>query len=159
MSTRIVSIVAIALWAVTIAIAATLFVRGQTTAAPDGRTSVLLEGGERDLVLSEMRYLLEGVQGIVAGVAANDAKAVVAAARAVGAAAAADVNPSLMAKLPLDFKQQGMTVHGNFDELAMAVEQGKVDNNAVLVRLAEQLNRCVACHATYRLDSPAATAP
>lgn len=159
MSTRALSLVAIALWLVTIAIAATFFIRGQTTAAPDGRTSVLLESGERDLVLGEMRHLLEGVQGIVAGVAASDAKAVVAAARAVGVDAAADVNPGLMAKLPLDFKQRGMTVHGGFDELAMAVEQGKADNNAVLLQLAEQLHRCVACHAMYRLDAAAATSP
>lgn len=159
MSTRVLSLLAIALWVVTIAVAATFFIRGQTATAPDGRTSVMLKGDERDLVLGEMRLMLEGVQGIVAGVAANDAKAVASAARGVGAGAAADVNPALMAKLPLDFKQRGMTVHGSFDELAAAIEQGTADNNAVLLRLAEQLNRCIACHATYRLDSSTATSP
>lgn len=159
MSIRTLSFVAITLWVVTIGVAATFFIRGQTVTTPDGRTAVLLGSSERDLVLGEMRLMLEGVQGIVAGVAANDSKAVISAARAVGAGAAADLNPGLMGKLPLDFKQQGMTVHGGFDDLAAAVEQGTADNNAVLLRLSEQLNRCIACHATYRLDSSTATSP
>src|SRR5512135_760596 len=101
MSTRMLSVTAITLWLITIAVAGFFFVRGQTRVAPDGRTAVLLTLDERNLVLTEMRGMLGTVQGMVNGVKAGDLKQVAQAARASGMAAAADVNPALMAKLPL----------------------------------------------------------
>lgn len=40
-------------------------------------------------------------------------------------ASAADVNPALMAKLPLPFKSLGMSVHHDMDDLAKAATEGK----------------------------------
>ena len=125
MTARVLSITAIALWLVTIAVTAFFFVRGQTQLAPDGRTTVLLGSDERNLVLTEMRGMLETVQIVVDGVNEGDMKQVAQAARASGMAAAADVNPALMAKLPLEFKQLGLSVHKRFDEIATAVDLGR----------------------------------
>lgn len=94
--------------------------------------------------------MLSSVQGVIAGVAARDMKQVAVAARASGTAAAVDMSPQLMAALPLEFKQLGLSVHKGFDELAAAAEQG-MPPSEVLSQLGAQLNACVACHATYRL--------
>ncbi len=152
MSTRMLSVVAIALWLVTIAIAAFFFVRGQTLLAPDGPTTVLLAPDERNLVLTEMRGMLRAVQGVVDGVSAGDTKRVAQAARASGMATAADVNPSLMAKLPLDFKELGLSVHKRFDEISTEADSG-VSREQVLASLSPQLSACVACHTVYRIEA------
>ena len=152
MTAPVLSITAIALWLVTIAVAAFFFVRGQTQVAPDGRTTVLMGSDERNLVLSEMRSMLETVQIVVDGVKEGDMKKVAQAARASGMVAAADVNPALMAKLPLEFKQLGLSVHKRFDEIATAADSG-TSREQVLATLSTQLSACVACHASYRFDA------
>ena len=152
MTARVLSVTAIALWLFTIAIAGFFFVRGQTQVAPDGRTTVLLASDERNLVLTEMRGMLETVQIVVDGVNEGDMKQVAQAARASGIAAAADVNPALMAKLPLEFEQLGLSVHKRFDEIATAADSG-ASREQLLTSLSTQLSACVSCHAGYRLDA------
>lgn len=157
MSTRMLSVTAITLWLITIAVAGFFFVRGQTRVAPDGRTAILLAPDERNLVLTEMRGMLGTVQGMVNGVKAGDLKQVAQAARTSGMAAAADVNPALMAKLPLEFKQLGLSVHKRFDEIATEADLG-ASHEQLLGRLGTQLSACVACHASYRIDAAAPAA-
>jgi hypothetical protein len=152
MTARVLSVAAIALWLITIAAAAFFFVYGRTRVAPDGRTAVLLASEERDLVLTEMRSMLETVQVIVDGVAADDKKRIAQAARASGMVAAADVNPALIAKLPIEFKRLGLSVHKRFDEIAATAESG-ASREQLLTSLGTQLSACVACHASYRLDA------
>lgn len=152
MSVRVVAIIAILLWLITVIVLATFFVKGQTGVAADGRVAVMLKPAERDFVLAEMRMLLEGVQGITNGVAAGDMKQVETAARRIGMSSAADVNPGLMLKLPLSFKQQGTALHAQFDQLADKVAGG-ASSAEVLAMLSSQLSSCVACHATYRLHA------
>lgn len=154
MTARVLSVAAIALWLVTIAVAVFFFIRGQTRVAPDGRTTVLLASDERNLVLTEMRGMLETVQIVVDGLKSGDMKQVAQAARASGVAAAADVNPTLMAKLPLEFKQLGLSVHKRFDKIAAAADSG-ASREELLASLSTQLSACVACHAGYRLDAVA----
>jgi cytochrome c556 len=156
MNYRIVAWASLGLWLVTIVVAAVYFVRGQTAPSTDGRRAVLLSPAERDLVLGEMRTMLSSVHGVVQGASANDLKQVTAAARASGMQAAVDVNPALMAKLPLEFKELGMTVHQGFDDLATAVETGKANRDEVLRRLGTQLSACIGCHASFRIDVAAA---
>jgi len=155
MSTRSLSAAAIVLWLLTATAALFFFVRGQTHVAPDGRTAVQLAPDERDLVLSEMRGLLASVQGVVDGVIASDMKRVAQAAHDSGMAAAADLNPTLMAKLPLEFKQLGLGLHRRFDDLAKAAESG-ASREQVLTSLNTQLLTCVGCHASYRVEAIAA---
>jgi hypothetical protein len=152
MNARKLAIAAIALWLITIATLATMFVRGNTTAGSDNRTAVMLNTPERDLVLSEMRGLLSGTQLILDGLNRNDMKQVADAARAVGMGSAADVNPGLMSKLPLSFKQLGMSVHHDMDALADAAQAGKPAAE-IQGMLSNTLSSCVACHATYQLKA------
>ncbi|HEX5364267.1 MAG TPA: hypothetical protein VFW59_08345 [Gallionella sp.] len=143
---------AIALWVATIATFVWFFVRGNTTEGTGNRTAVVLQAGERELVLSEMRGLLGATQGILQGINSNDMKQVAAAARSGGMASAADVNPALMAKLPLPFKQLGMSVHHSMDDLAVAAESGK-PSAELIGMLKNTLSSCVACHAAWQLQA------
>lgn len=125
--------------------------QGQVVTADDGRVAILLEAGERDLVLAEMRSFLDAVQAIMAGAQAEDMKTVTAAARQVGAAAQQGVPASLIGKLPGEFKLLGFDTHRRFDTLALDAEQ-LGDPGHSLAQLVELMSNCVACHAAYRID-------
>lgn len=127
-------------------------IRGSVAPASDGRTAILLEPGERDLVLAEMRAFLQSTQAIVAAAAAGELAPAVTAARAVGAAAQEAVPASLMGKLPLGFKTLGLDTHQRFDQLALNAE-AMDDPVQTLHELAELLNNCVGCHAAFRIDA------
>ncbi len=158
MKSRTLSLIAIALWVITFVIIVTLFVRGQTKASTDGRKAVVLTAQEHDMVLMEMRAMLQSVQGVVQGLTNDDMAAVAKAARASGMAAAADTSPALMAKLPLEFKQLGLSVHKSWDGMAQLAEHG-ASADEILTRLNAQLSSCVGCHAGYRLASAATQRP
>jgi len=144
--------IALLLWVVTIVVFAWFFIRGNTVAGTDGRTAVVLQAGERDLVLTEMRGLLAATQQILEGVNQGDMQRIGKAARAAGMAGAADVNPALMAKLPIEFKQLGMSVHQDMDDIAKAAEGGK--SPAEILQMASNtLTKCVACHAAWQIKA------
>jgi hypothetical protein len=65
-------------------------------------------------------------------------------------ASAADVNPALMAKLPMPFKQLGMSVHHDMDDLALAAESSKPAAE-LQTMLTNTLSKCVACHASWQI--------
>lgn len=152
MKSNKIALLSILLWVATILVFAWFFIRGNTVTGTDNRTAVVLGTGERNLILSEMRGLLAGTQGILEGINHNDAKQVAQAARAVGMASAADVNPALMAKLPLPFKQLGMSVHRDMDDLAQAAESGKPAAE-LQAMLTGTLSKCVACHAAWQIKT------
>ena len=85
------------------------FVKGTSKVGGDGRQAIALHRDERNLVLSGMRQLLAGVQRILEALSRNDLKVVEMTASSLGMKAAADVNPVLMAKLPLEFKSSCRT--------------------------------------------------
>lgn len=126
-------------------------IRGNVTESSDGRTAIILEQGERDLVLEEMRGFLEGVQTITQGLAENDMKSIAEAAKKIGMANAGGVPVALMAKLPLEFKTLGMATHKAFDALSMEA-QDLGDAKTVLAQMAELMNNCTTCHSIYRID-------
>lgn len=126
-------------------------IQGRVAPGTDGRTAILLEPAERDVVLSEMRVFLESVQQITAGIAGDDLATIAPAARRSGRAAAQGVPGALMGKLPLAFKQLGLDTHTRFDELALDAEQ-LGDRDHALSQLGTLLQNCVACHAAYRFD-------
>ena len=123
---------------------------GSTAQVVDQRTAILLEDGERELVLGEMRLFLGATQRITAGINAEDMKAVAEAARSVGKAAAQGVPGSLMGKLPVEFKKLGMATHSGFDQIAMDAES-LGDPAHALEQLSGLLNNCVSCHATFQI--------
>ncbi|MEN8179965.1 MAG: hypothetical protein ABFS39_15295 [Pseudomonadota bacterium] len=127
-------------------------ISGAVVPSDDGRQALLLEPGERDLVLAEMRGFLESVQAITAAVGTEDMPQIVAAARKVGAAAQNEVPGSLVGKLPLSFKRLGFDTHKQFDMLALDAEE-LGDPGHALQQLSVLMQNCVACHAAYRIDA------
>jgi hypothetical protein len=127
--------------------------RGAVVPASDGRAAIQLEPGERDLVLGEMRAFLVATQQILTIANRGTTEGIARAARAVGVAAQHDVPPSLMGKLPGEFKLLGFDTHSRFDQLALDAEQID-DPSHSLQQLAELLSNCIACHGAYRIDTP-----
>ena len=144
--------IALLLWIATVAVFGWFFIRGNTTAGADGRTAVVLQANERDLILTEMRGMLAATQAIVEGFNEGDVQRIAKAASSAGMAAAADVNPALMAKLPMEFKQLGLSVHRDMDEIAKAAEGGKPAPE-LLKMASNTLTKCVACHAAWQLKA------
>jgi hypothetical protein len=97
-----------------------------------------------------MRMFLEGLQAIAAGLEKDDLAAVASAARALGAKMTGDVPPALMTKLPIEFKTLGLSVHRDFDQIALDAE-GLGMPNHTLGQLSAVMQKCVACHRTYQL--------
>lgn len=124
---------------------------GQGPTPSDPRQRVSVEPAAREMVLAEMRRMLESVNGILSGVAQGDLGAVERAARAAGTAIAVDVDPGVMAQLPQAFRALGMATHRAFDALADRTARGGTREDAI-ADLARITASCVACHATYRLD-------
>ena len=142
------------LWVVTIAVFGYFFVTGSTQQSTDNRTAVLLSPPESDLILGEMRTMLAAVSGVLNALGEGDTKKASAAARSAGMAMAVDTTPVLMAKLPLEFKNLGMSVHGDFDLLAADIDNGLTPQQ-IVQRLGATTTKCVACHAAYRLRAEA----
>lgn len=148
---RNVCLASIVLWFLTLTIGGWVFVKGWTVKGTDGRTEILLAPAERDQILAEMRQLLKGVDGVVRGLGESqlDRQSMEDAARAVGMKMAADTEPAIMAKLPLPFKQMGMSIHKDMDALADAIVQNETPQQ-LLKRLSSMTARCTACHDMYR---------
>ena len=140
------------LWLITVAFIGWFFVKGWTAPSTDGRTEIVLEPSERDLILAEMRELLKAVSGVVLGLGDSLPGQAGMAARAVGMHMAVDVNPVLMGKLPLAFKQLGMSIHQDMDGLADAAAAGETSQQ-ILKRLATITSRCTTCHDMYRFGT------
>ncbi|MDR4478232.1 MAG: hypothetical protein R3B37_00575 [Nitrospira sp.] len=151
MNWRILGLGALVLWVITVVMIVALFVQGHTRPGADGRTEIILAPAERDLVLAEMRQLLKAVHGVVTVLGSSDQNlsAAEGAARAAGMSMAADVNPAVMVKLPLAFKQMGMSIHKDMDHLADGIAQGE-SSIQILNRLSSMTARCTTCHDMYR---------
>lgn len=142
------------LWAITLAVLGWLFIKGLTVEGSDGRTEILLATAERDQILAEMRQLLKAVDGVVRGLGEPqpDLKQMEETARSVGMEMAADTEPIIMAKLPLPFKQMGISIHKDMDSLAEAIAQHETSQQ-LLKRLSSMTARCTACHDMYRFSA------
>lgn len=147
-------VAAVGLWVLSAAAGGWFFVKGWTTQGADGRTEILLAASERDQILGEMRQLLKSVDALIRAIgdAQPDRTAMAQAARAAGMSMAADTTPAIMAKLPLPFKQMGMSIHKDMDALADAIVRNDTPQH-VLQRLASMTARCTTCHDLYRFSS------
>ena len=143
---------AIALWVATIATAAYFFVKGHTDASTDARITVVLTAVERDQILAEMRQFLKAVHEVLEAMVVQDMTHAERSARTAGMAMSIDVNPIIIAKLPLTFKAMGMSVHRDFDALADGIQSGE-RGEQVLKRLSDLTSRCTACHEIYRFST------
>jgi hypothetical protein len=125
-------------------------VAGSTEKGEDGRVAIILEPGERALMLREMRGFVAGLQAISAALSRDDMRGVARASREIGSAKAHDVPVAMLGKLPLEFKTLAFRTHRAFDTLAADADAGGTPGHA-LAQLADALQSCVACHATYQV--------
>jgi hypothetical protein len=121
----------------------------------DDRLAVPLAPAERNFMLEEMRYFVHATRGIVEGIADNNMNTAATAARGAGVAVyrarlAGPATPrAVESKLPPEFRALDLATRSAFDEMALrAVQAGGRDE--LLAAMADNLRRCVACHATYR---------
>ncbi len=146
---RIYVAVIIALLLVALAMAYKFIIAGSTTTSSDGRTAIVLQAGERDFILREMRGFLAGVQRIEESLSRDDMRGVATASRAVGTPKTNDVPVAILGKLPLQFKTLAFGVHGDFDAIAAEAERG-ASPKATLGQLSGVLRKCNECHERYR---------
>ena len=119
----------------------------------DGRAVLELNPAERAMILEEMRMFLDGVQKMTGALGRQDLPAAAGAARALGQKMVHEVPPALRAKLPLEFRQLGFSVHRDFDRIALDADTLK-DVSYTLDQLSTTLQKCVSCHATYQIRTP-----
>lgn len=134
------------------AMAYKFIVAGSTEKAEDGRVAIILEPGERALMLREMRDFVGGLQVISDALSREDMKGVANAAREMGTARTHDVPVAMMGKLPLEFKSLALSVHREFDSIATDAE-GIGTPKHTLTQLSDVLQKCVACHSSYQVKA------
>ncbi|MFA6237976.1 MAG: hypothetical protein WC635_11650 [Bacteriovorax sp.] len=139
------------LWVITVAVFAKFFISGATSKSTDQRLSIHLAPSEKDIVLGEMRIVLKAVNGALRNLGQSNFKEASIEVKKAGKAMAADINPVLMAKLPLEFKQLGISMHEDFDKFSADLDKGMTEKEAI-TELGAITNKCIACHATYRLE-------
>ena len=130
------------------------FVSGSVAPSDDGRTSVVLNKDERNLILDEMRAFLISVQAVSQAITEGDRDTIIREATRAGMAAEANTPGAIFRKIPLAMKQLGFDTRGRFDQIAEAARQG-ADMKTLRVQLDSLLNNCIACHASFRLPEPA----
>lgn len=116
----------------------------------DPRATILLSESERTLLLKEMRAFLEALQNITYGATINDMSVVAEAGRKVGRAGQLEAPPSLIKKLPIEFKKLGFSTHQAFDQLALDAETIG-DAGQVFESMGTLMANCVNCHAAYQI--------
>lgn len=121
--------------------------------AHDTRVVLKLTPGERIMILEEMQLFLDGVQKMTGALGKQDMQAIADAARGMGQIMVHEVPPALRAKLPLEFRQLGSSVHRDFDQIALDAETLK-DVSYTLNQLSATLKKCVSCHTLYQIQAP-----
>ncbi len=146
--------IAIGLWLVTISTLGYFFYFGNLGRSLDARTSIKLTNEERNLVLTEMRALLEAVNIILSGLSEKDNEKAAKAAEAVGMGLVASLENqerTILLKLPVEFKKLGFGTHAKFDQIATKIRK-KEDIYMLLKEMDELTRNCVACHASYKIE-------
>ncbi len=119
-------------------------------AGKDERTLLALNAAEKAAVRSEMRELLVTVSEILSAMNEKNMAGVEAAARKSGMVMVGQVEVSLKEKLTPGFMKLGKSVHVGFDSIADAARDS-AKQDKIIELLAQQMNRCTACHAAYGL--------
>jgi multidrug efflux pump subunit AcrB len=126
------------------------FVSGSVTPSEDGRTSVILNKDERNLILDEMRAFLVSVQAVSQGITENDTARV---ATKAGMVAEADTPGSIFRKIPIAMKTLEFDTRKKFDEIAKTAKEQK-STKILRKQLDNLMNNCIACNATFKLPEP-----
>ena len=131
--------------------AALLLLPGLSAAAElDQRAVIQLDEAGRHFVLSEMRQYVKVLQQITAALAREDMAAVAESAQSMGRQVMKNAPPGMMQSMPGGFRQLGMSVHMDFERIAL--DAGSLGDPAhTLGQLSEVLGKCVACHEGFRI--------
>ena len=124
-------------------------ISGKVEPAEDGRTAVLLDKDERELILEEMREFLVSTQAVSQAIIANDMAAVETLASKAGMAAEEGTPGSIFIKIPVAMKKLGFDTRAKFDEIAGSARTD--DAAKARTQLDQLMLNCIACHAAYKL--------
>lgn len=116
----------------------------------DKRQVLTITEPQRVHVIEEMGALLSGTQNILAALSKGDMAAVAQYASSLGMDMALKTEDHLKGVLPKEFMQLGISVHQDFDKIAVDAQSIK-DPKHTLQQLSESMGKCVACHATYQI--------
>ncbi|MGD2119720.1 MAG: hypothetical protein PVG66_15285 [Chromatiales bacterium] len=117
---------------------------------PDKRTRLGLDAVEKQSFLAEMRQMLASIQGIIAGIGADDRQLIIDAARYSGNRMARATPDSIKQKTPQAFKEIGGPTHMMFEEMVIRAETDDLETLTTFT--AEIMQQCLACHAMFRVD-------
>lgn len=101
-----------------------------------------------------MRALLVSVNGIISGLSQGNTEKSALAATSSGMALVKSLENEerkILLKLPAEFKKLGMGTHTQFDVIASKLKQ-KDDMNLILQELDVLTQKCIACHAGYKIE-------
>lgn len=123
----------------------------KSTTLADTRETIVLPGFERDRILASMRRFLKGTQQIVEGLSLNDMKMVAQGARSTSPQPLSKASLKARENCPKGCNELCEPMHGGFDSIAAEAEAGK-NKQVILEKLSGTLQKCTACHDTYRYD-------
>ncbi|WP_292924164.1 hypothetical protein [Nitrosomonas sp.] len=140
-------------------IACLLISTSAIAAEKDSRQILALSEAQRGHVLEEMRALLSGTRNILAALSTDDMASVAKHAHPLGLGMAHKAEDHLKGVLPKEFMQLGMSLHQDFDQIAVDAESKK-DSKLTLRQLSDAMTKCVACHDAYQIrTTPASGQP
>lgn len=137
-------------------IACLLISTSAIAAEKDSRQILALSEAQRGHVLEEMRALLSGTRNILAALSTDDMASVSKHARPLGLGMAHKAEDHLKGVLPKEFMQLGMSLHQDFDQIAVDAESKK-DPKLTLRQLSDAMAKCVACHDAYQIRATPAS--
>ncbi len=147
--TRFIAILAIILWVGSAIVYGVLYFKSRPQMNAAERVEIIVSPEERKFVLKEMRMMLESLQGIVMALEAKDMSSLGEAAGSSGAVVLRALPPSLMVKVPSEFRalaKESLDIFGNIKNSAAS----GAGEDKIIALLSEQLGVCTACHDTYR---------
>lgn len=147
--TRILASLAIGLWVASAAVFGVVYFKSRPQMLAEERIQLSVTAKERKFVLKEMRMMLESLQGILMALESRDMASVAEAAGSSGNVMLRALPPSLMAKVPKEFRVLARDSHALFAKIEKAAKSGAQDNR-IIGLLSEQLGVCTACHDTYQ---------
>lgn len=115
----------------------------------DNRVPVTLSPEQKAEVLKQMHRDLEALQGFQANLAAGDLQTVATIAESRGSEKN-PIPPALAGRFSREWKTTVRDMREGFDEIAINA-LAKAPPEAILSTSAEIMNRCIACHQTYRI--------
>ncbi len=125
-------------------------VLGSTIKGEDNRTVILLDAGERNHILGQMRGLLGHMQQLITAISEDDMDEVIKISNTLVEDSSGKTPAKIIAKMPLAFKQLSLNIHSDFKQL-QAESKEKRDSKLALKQVSKLMQNCLACHATHSL--------